>query len=76
MIDSSLCLFSVDRKIVFNRRLILGMQNNSREEKGKEIAQNPNQQIFRINANQYRVKSQTTKGDNKWITLIQNARMM
>ncbi len=36
---------------------------NPRREKGKEIAQNPNQQIFRINANQYKVKSQTTKGD-------------
>lgn len=40
------------------------MENrNQREEKGKEIAQNPNQQIFRINANQYKVKSQTTKGE-------------
>jgi transposase-like protein len=38
-------------------------EKNPREEKGKEIAQNPNQQIFRITANQYKVKSQTTKGE-------------
>lgn len=38
-------------------------ENNPREIKGKEIAQNPNQQIFRINAKQYKVKSQTTKGE-------------
>ncbi|MDE2590453.1 MAG: SWIM zinc finger family protein, partial [Patescibacteria group bacterium] len=33
----------------------------NREEKGKEIAANPSQQIFRINDNHYTVKSQTTK---------------
>lgn len=38
-------------------------ETNPREIKGKEIAQNPHQQIFRINANQYKVKSQTTKGE-------------
>ncbi|MGI0101083.1 MAG: IS6 family transposase [Nitrosotalea sp.] len=39
------------------------MKRNLREEKGRSIAQNPNQQIFRITANQYKVKSQTTKGE-------------
>jgi transposase-like protein len=34
---------------------------NPRQEKGKEIAQNPDKQIFRINDEHYTVKSQTTK---------------
>lgn len=37
------------------------MKENNREEKGKEIALNPNQQILRINDYTYHVKSQTTK---------------
>jgi hypothetical protein len=35
-------------------------KTNKREERGKEIALNPNQQIFRINDNHYKVKSQTS----------------
>ncbi len=34
---------------------------NPREIKGKEIATNPNRQVFRINANHYQVKSQAYK---------------
>ncbi len=36
-------------------------QNTKRQEKGKEIALNPNVQILRINDHLYKVKSQTTK---------------
>lgn len=36
-------------------------QDNNRQESGKEIALNPNQQILRINDHLYHVKSQTTK---------------
>ena len=39
------------------------MNTKPREEKGKEIATNPNQQIFRINDHHYKVKSQTTKSE-------------
>lgn len=39
------------------------MNTDPREEKGKEIALNPNQQIFRINDHHYKVKSQTTKSE-------------
>ena len=37
------------------------MQNNNREEKGKEIAQN-NDQVKRIDAHRYQVKSQSNNG--------------
>src|SRR5579864_1209472 len=43
-----------------NRYRMKSLTNN-RQDKGKEIALNPNQQILRINDYTYHVKSQTTK---------------
>ena len=48
--------------VYIGRRLILCMQNNPREEKGEEIAQN-NNQVKRIDESHYRVKSQSSNGE-------------
>lgn len=47
------CVYSINRYLL--------TQDNNRQDKGKEIALNPNQQILRINDYTYHVKSQTTK---------------
>lgn len=55
-------------------------QTNPREEKGKEIALKSD--LIRVSDYHYHVHSQTTKRDydvvkidNKWLTIIQNAKI-
>lgn len=56
-----ICIDTFIKVSVYSINRYLMKQDNNRQESGKEIALNPNQQILRINDHLYHVKSQTTK---------------